>query len=286
MPKRWIPRSSSVGNYFSCLQRAAFDRALAQGMLTVEDLGLPERGCDDTKFADYGSRTHEAWQRRYTDTFGTPPPEDGEIEQQWVAASRLFADDLVATRESVELCATRAVEAMPEEWDGLEWVAELDCKPRGLKLTGHIDLIAPNEGLFVDLKTTGRKPDHNRPKPAHLYQIAAYSLMLRHMGIKPTKGYLLYVESIRARWAILCEVDVNSDHFLELEAHLSDFLKYLTSVNLFKHARPNIGAHCTNQFCPYVPICRDKYLPGPGEVVGETTPKKLLAAAAASDATL
>ena len=286
MPKRWNPRSSSVGNYFSCLQRAAFDRALAQGMLTVEDLGLPEKGCDDTKYADYGSRTHEAWQRQYTDTFGSPPPRDEEITEQWVAASRLCGDDLDAVRASVDACAMRAVEAMPEAWDGLEWVAELDCKPKGLKLTGHIDLIAPKEGLFVDLKTTGRKPDHGRPKPAHLYQIAAYSLMLRHMGINPTKGYLLYVESVRARWAILCEIDVNSEHFLELEAHLFDFLKYLTSAQLFKHARPNIGSQCTTQFCPYVSICRDKYLPGPGEIVGETTPKKLLANTASEGSTL
>lgn len=278
MAKRWFPRSSSLGNYFSCLQRAAFDRAIHQGMLDVKDLGLPEQGCHDTKYADFGSRVHHHWQEKITDNFGTADVIGEELEQQWVAASRLCSDDIEATKAAVAASAQQALAAMPNNWLDVDWVAELDCKPKGIKLTGHIDLYCPETGQFIDLKTTGRKPDHNRAKPSHLYQMAAYSLMLKHMGLKVSKGYILYVESVRARWAILCEIDVSSEAFVELEQHCLDFLKYLTSANLFKHARPNIGSHCTAQFCPYTSICRDRYLPGPGEVFGSLDNKALLRA--------
>ena len=268
MAKRWFPRSSSLGNYFSCLQRAAFDRAIHQGLVSVEDLGLPEQGCHDTKYADYGSLVHAAWQSKVAQSFGEAPPTAAKITELSAAACRLTSDDFGFLTESVERAALQAVEAMPSNWRDQTWVAELICKPKGVQLTGHIDLYCGETGQFIDLKTTGRKPDHNRAKPTHLYQLAAYSILLKKMGLKANTGYLLYVESVRARWAVLCEIDCTSEAWLEFEAHCTDFFKYLTSAALFKQARPNIGAHCTSQFCPYTSICRDKYLPGPGQVFG------------------
>ena len=278
MAKRWFPRSSSIGNYFSCLQRAAFDRAIHHGLLNVEELGLPEQGCHDTKYADYGSVVHHAWQSLVASTFGSKEPTIEEQLAMRTAASRLTSDDLELLDDSVNRAAQQARDAMPVNWEGLDWVAELDCKPKGTNLTGHIDLYCGETGQFIDLKTTGRKPDHNRAKPSHLYQIAAYSILLKKMGLKSNTGYLLYVESVRARWAILCEIDCTTPEWLEFEEHIESFLKFLTSAQLFKQARPNIGSHCTAQFCPYASICRDKYLPGPGQVFGSLDNKAPLRA--------
>jgi hypothetical protein len=272
MGKHWTPRSSSIGNYFACTQRAAFDRAIHQGLITIEEIGL-EEGCQDTKYADFGSLCHLAWQQKMNAIFHSPLPTDAEIQRMLAAAAPLTPDVAAA----VEATASAAVAAMAPLAGGTAgWRAEVQLKPRKLPLTGHIDLYDMQRGILVDLKTTSRKPDHNRPKPAHLYQVCAYSLLLKAEGLKATKGYLLYVESVRARWAVLCEIDMTTPAWAEFESQMLSYLKFLKSATLFKLARPNIGAHCQNQFCPYVAACRDHYLPGPGIVTGDDSTRKTI----------
>lgn len=276
MTKHWTPRSSSVGNYFACTQRAAFDRAIAQGLIQIEELGLEAEGCHDTKYADFGSLCHLRWQQLMGTT--PPVPADDELARMVESASALAPDV-----EAAVMATARAAHTAMQDVTTTGWIAELDCKPKGLPLTGHIDLYDPKLGTIVDLKTTSRKPDHNRPKPAHLYQVCAYSLLLEAMGRPANTGYLLYVESVRARWTVLCPIDLTSAAWTEFKEQMRSYLKFLKSAQLFKLARPNIGAHCQNQFCPYVAACRDHYLPGPGVVTGDDSNRKVIGHAMAED---
>lgn len=271
--KQWRPRSSSIGNYFACTQRAAFDRAIAQGLIKVEDIGLEDEGCRDTKYADFGTLCHLQFQKAMGAEIPFPP--DAELEQLIASAQALTPSGHVT--DAILATSTQAVAAMePVGAAPSGWIAELDCKPRSLALTGHIDLYDSDRGVVVDLKTTSRKPDHNRPKPAHLYQMCAYSLLLDAMGLPAHTGYLLYVESVRARWSVLCPIDMTTDAWAEFKSQMLGYIKFLRSAQLFKLARPNLGAHCQNQFCPYVAACRDHYLPGPGVVLGDDSTKKTI----------
>ena len=175
MSKLWKPRSSSLAGYAYCDARALYDRALYEG--TMQPAPAGER---DTKYADLGTLIHAAAQTLAGCVFDGPVPlsdTDGEGTRQLrVSAAKLFNDDQAALMRAVAAAAAAAVSALPAAPDGKPWRAEVRASNRFL--SGHIDLLSHDGTVLIDLKTTSRKPDHNRVKGEHFMQMLAYKFLV------------------------------------------------------------------------------------------------------------
>lgn len=112
----------------------------------------------------------------------------------------------------------------------------------------------------MDLKTTSRKPDHNRMKGEHLAQLVGYKIMVPEAKV----GHILYVDSMKAQWAMLVSVDFTAEPIQEYIKQIFDYLGYLRSKQLMTRCTPRIGSHCQSTFCPHTAVCRDLVLPPPG----------------------
>jgi hypothetical protein len=250
----WTPRSSSLGGYFLCDQRAAFDRAIAEGL-------LPEPPKEPAPYADLGTCMHYALQKRVGAHF--PDGNHEPTGEQRATAATLFAGDKDKLEMQVALTAALAAANMPAAPDGKPWLAESAFKMRGL--TGHIDFLSQDGTQIGDLKTTSRKPDHARIKADHIWQlIAYYHLVKARRKVEPQKAWILYVDSLKAQWALLLWFDFTTEASKELIDHAAAYVKYLRSKRLYKEARPRLGSHCAGSFCPHTASCRDKYIPPAG----------------------
>jgi hypothetical protein len=118
------------------------------------------------------------------------------------------------------------------------------------------------------LKTTSRVPDHQRPKAAHLYQMVSYYDLLPFAigGLKPKKCRLLYVDSGKAAWAMPSDFDFEAEQIRELADMTVKYAKRLRTKAALASAVPNLGPHCAGGFCPYVAVCRDRFVPGAADV--------------------
>jgi hypothetical protein len=254
----WRPRSSTLGAYFGCDFRAAFDRLIHEGKI--------EKPEDQTSpYADFGTCTHYKLQTSIGAVF--PDGNHSPSDEQRANAASLHAngklDDMI---EKVAACARQNLPISP---DGKPWLAEAEFKLR--THTGHIDFLSQDYTVIGDLKTTSRKPDHQRVKADHLWQGVAYKLGVKgRFKVDPQKLWILYVDSLRAQWSMLVWIDLQSEAILELEEHALHYIKYLRSAQLYKQARPRMGSNCSGSFCPHVARCRDRFIPGPAPLV-ETT---------------
>jgi hypothetical protein len=256
----WRPRSSQVGSYFNCDFRAAFDRLIAEGQLEVE----PEVY---SAYADFGTLAHYKLQTSIAAVF--PDGNHAPTPEQRVNAATLHANGkLDEMLENVAACARAALPVSP---DGKPWLAETAFKLPFV--TGHIDFLSQDYSTIGDLKTTSRKPDHQRIKAEHLWQGICYKIGVKgRFKVEPKSLWFLYVDSLRAQWAMLAHVDLMSEPILELEQHVRDYIKYLRSKRLYAQARPRMGAHCSGGFCPHVSRCKDRFLPPPTTII-EAPPK-------------
>lgn len=247
---KWKPRASQIGGYFACGQRAGLDRL-------VHDKVIEPPGCDETSgYAAFGSLCHSRWQDLLGAVRETAEEPDRAASDQ-AAALAHFNGDAAALTAAVEKVAALAVRNTPTLAPGATWRAEVGLKHRDM--TGHIDLLASDGSWMIDLKTTSRKPDHSRPKAAHLYQLAAYAYMLPE---RPARGMLLYVDSTpKAAWALPCGYDLGEEGQRELSQQVEAYARHLRTAGFLRTAVPNLGPHCSGGFCPYVQMCRERYTP-------------------------
>jgi hypothetical protein len=256
----WRPRSSSLGYYLACDFRAAFDRLIDMGKLAP----IPQ---EPSAYADFGTCTHYKLQTSvgavFPDGNHAPSP-----EQRAVAAS-LHADGKLD--EMIDRVAACARAALPVSPDGKPWLAETGFKLPFL--SGHIDFLSQDYSTIGDLKTTSRKPDHQRVKAEHLWQGICYKIgVRRRFKVEPKNLWYLYVDSLKAQWAMLVHVDLHSEPMREMEQHALEYIKYLRSARLFAQAKPRMGAHCSGGFCPHISRCKDRFVPPPTTIIEAPAP--------------
>lgn len=254
--REWKPRASVLGSYFSCDYRAAMDRAVFYG-----DIERIEQG-SDSKYADFGTLCHWRTQELLDATF--PERAEPPTIEQVNSASKLHGGDASVCREMVERVAERA--AIRLSTVGSDWLAETEWDLPFL--SGHIDFLSRDHNVIVDLKTTSRKPMYSRPKPAHVYQMVSYYIL---SGKRAQSGHLLYVDSAKAGWTVMCDIDYTATAMQDLVSHTEQYIQYLRSNELPKRCVPHLGAHCREEFCPYIEQCRDVYVPAPGVLDEDST---------------
>ena len=89
-------------------------------------------------------------------------------------------------------------------------------------------------------------------------------------GVWAKRGLVLYVSS-RSDWVLPCPVNFETPENAEWTVHVMQYLKYLSSAALFKYAVPRMGDHCSEEWCPYRNICKNKTIPPPGTMHGLNT---------------
>lgn len=271
----WYPRPSSMGYYFSCDYRAALDRAVYEGIAPPEATKhFAAKQAAPSPNADLGTCIH------YTmfdgmgcefDKNQAPTPE------QWANASLLFGSDLDRTRKAAFASASLAASHLPK---GRKWRAEVRAKNRWTQ--GTIDLLTDNDDELWDLKTTSKPPLGGSIKAPHLYQLITYQWLRNKTP--PKRGGIVYVDAISASWGCGIPVNFEDEAMIELTEHVMQYTKYLRSNRLFAHAVPRIGSHCSDDWCPYISICKSRFLKSLSSGMSKSQP--LPTASAPSIATL
>jgi hypothetical protein len=269
--KPWRPRASGMGAYHACERRAWYDKGIHDGT-------IPATGDNaSSPYADLGSLIHPKAQTILGCTFPNGHQEElGETRDLMRAnASQLFKGDMSALDRAVDKGGRWAAACMVGTFGPIGWLAELECEVEAMK--GHIDFMSKDGQIIVDLKTTSRKPDHNRMKPGHLIQLLMYYMV---SGKKAKYGYILYTDSMSATWSIMsAPVDfqrpVIQDYLQALEQKI-DYLRAMDTTAVDITPRP--GFHCQGDFCPYTTECRDSIIPPAGHVLfnpddGSAAPK-------------
>jgi hypothetical protein len=178
------------------------------------------------------------------------------------SAKALFKGDVYRMQERMKKVSALAQEVCPAPPAGSKWLAETHYKlPH---LSGSIDFISSCGTSIGDLKTTSRKPDKDRIKSSHLYQILCYDILARSTGKSPTHGWVLYVGSM-TDWTLLVPFRLDTPEMDQMREHITKYLHYLRSARLKRNAVPRFGPHCEGDFCDHVGICRDRVVPPPGE---------------------
>jgi CRISPR/Cas system-associated exonuclease Cas4 (RecB family) len=267
----WRSRASGLGAYLLCDARAAFDRAIEEGLLVLEPVAQATvaEAKKSSPYADFGTCAHFHLQ----DGLGCRFPADSKLfaptPDELENAAGLFSGDTAVRDDMIRQVALLAARHMPAAPDGKPWLSEHKYEMPDIQ--GHIDFVSQDSSVIVDLKTTSRPPDNNRPKPEHIVQLCAYYLLVEHKtGVKPKKGVLLYVSS-QAQWALSCELDFTDQEMLDYIDSIAKYARYLRSKHLYEFATPRIGKHCSDNWCPYRAICKDKVMPPSGTLVEGTT---------------
>jgi hypothetical protein len=248
-----------MGGYVSCDHRAALDRLVAEGKIA------PSTDAGSSPYADLGVCIHYNLQVRLGAVFpeGHQTPVE-ELVKATANASQIFKGDIEATRAQVERCSLFAAQCMPPTMDNKPWLAEASFS-EGLDVPGHIDFLSQDGAIIVDLKTTSHKPEKNRIKAGHLIQLLMYYVA---SGRKARYGYILYIDSTKAEWAILSKVvDFNSPELQVYVTQLTHYAAYLRSPELLHMALARPGTHCVGEFCPHQARCRERLIPQPSEVL-------------------
>lgn len=266
----WRPRASNLGAFIACDQRAAFERAIAEGtiVLTPEAQAAVEEAKKSSNYADFGTCAHFHLQDGLRCVFPSDSKDHAPAPEEFANASTLFGGDTAATELAIRECALLGARHMPPSPDGKPWLTEAEFKTADL--SGHIDFLSQCLSVIGDLKTTSRPPEGNRVKPEHLIQLCAYYLLiLWTKGVQAQKAFVLYVSS-KADWAMIVWVDFQTPEMQEYIASVARYVKFLRSKGLYDAAVPRIGKHCSDGWCPFKALCRDKLQPPPGEMVAGT----------------
>lgn len=266
----WRPRSSKVGYYMQCTERAWLDRRINEKALTFADLGLPDDAEQKSSApADFGTVAHWTLQCALragfpADGVFTPTAWDDAVAlskrpapEVWTSGAKLFKN--AALMESTLRKITAAgVTRLPRK--GAKWLAEAGFDV-GI-LTGHIDLLTDDFEDIVDIKTTGTAPVGGKVKPSHLWQLVAYAVgVLGSTGVMPKRGHILYIHN-RGDW--ICRS--NPVEFTpELTGFLVQRIKAVTGEHASLLRAPAFGAAC-DDFCSYVPHCH-RHLPRGAHVI-------------------
>lgn len=257
----WTPRSSAMGGYMQCDLRAAFDRLDMEGALALgpADRAAVEAARASSPYADLGTCEHFELQDGLRCLWaGNDPLRHRPLPEQYENAAKLFSGDLSQTMTVIRTVAAYAAKYVPASPDGKPWIAER--KFASPWMTGTIDFLAQDASVFGDLKTTSRKPAGGKPKWVHVVQMTAY-----HLLTGAEQGWILYVDAQRASWALLSWVDFRTEAMQEFAAQVRSYAEHLQSLHFTSVAIPRLGDHCSDNFCPYRGICRDRYQPAAGE---------------------
>lgn len=268
----WRPRPSSIGAFVDCDYRAAYDRAISEDpqVLTQMHAETQQAVGSTSPFADLGTCIHFHLQDGLRCEFpGGDPTKHAPTLEQRTNAARLFNNDFTILDQKIRESATLAAHHLPKPSDGKPWLAEIELRDAAnLTKPGHIDFLSQDWDELWDLKTTSKPPAHMRLKPPHLHQLLTYRRCAKN---KPRRGGILYVDSLRASWALAIPIDFTSPEMLEMAEHTVEYTKFLRSTQLAKRAVPRIGTHCTENFCPYVADCKNRFIP-PSMKIHETSP--------------
>lgn len=248
----WRPRASSSGYYWSCSQRAAFDRGISEGMIdeSVKDDKGPKA------YAALGTLEHFRLQDGMRAVFPGPSKDFAPTQEEIDSALTLFKGDMAAMNACVDASARAALAHVPKLPDGVHWLAEPTVDGGEYCPPGHIDLISSDGLLICDLKTTSKKV--TRMKRAALIQLGAYCL-----ATGARKAVAIYVDSMGGNWCTPIPVDFSegSESALVLEL-IPKLVKYWRGPELYDTAYPGLlGEECGNDFCPFTKVCRDAILP-------------------------
>jgi hypothetical protein len=145
---------------------------------------------------------------------------------------------------------------VPKLPEGVYWLAEPTVDGGEYCPPGHIDLIASDNSIICDLKTTSRKV--TRMKRAALIQLGAYCL-----ATGARKARAIYVDSMGGSWCTPIDVDFTEggESALVLE-QLPKLVEYWRGPTLYDTAYPMLlGDACGDDFCPYTKACRDAITP-------------------------
>ena len=247
----WRPRASSSGYFWSCSQRAAFERGVAEGSLDAsvrEDNGAKPN-------AALGTLIHFRLQDGMRAKFPGPAKDFAPTEEERAAALTLFGSEADLDK-AVDAAARAALALVPKLPEGVHWLAEPTVDGGEFCPPGHIDLLASDNSIVVDLKTTRIKP--TRIKRGAVIQLGAYCL-----ATGARKALAIYVDSLKASWAVPIEVDFNEgqDAALVLEM-LPKLVAYWRGPTLNDTAYPQLlDSTCSDDFCPYTRVCRDSIVP-------------------------
>lgn len=259
----WKPRASQVGSYVMCDARAAWDRAIYEGLIP----STPEidEAKKSSKFADLGTWAHFVLMDGLRCVFPGPPAmHEPTNEQKKNVEDGFFSGNTAAAYTHVRAIATLAARELPKPADGKPWLAESEWETDWSR--GHIDFLSMDHQEVWDLKTTSKPPAHQRIKSEHLYQLATYA---RFAGCK--RGGILYVDSREASWAVAIPIDFTSPEMVRLSEQTEDYCRYLMSDELYAKCMPRFGTHCSDGFCPFKSECRDKHIP-PSTKIHESQP--------------
>ena len=259
MSTKWKPRSSQLGGYLNCSYRAAFDRALAEGLMELEpkEAEVVAAARVSSPAASFGTWAHFVLQDGLGCEFEGGREAHKPAPEVVVSATSIYANDFEATAAAVRQCATIAAKHMPIPKDGRPWLAEASCTTSFL--SGHLDFLSQDRLHVVDLKTTSRMPTNGKAKAEHIAQVCgAYPLLVfERFGIMPTTATILYVDS-GAGWACPVTIDLTTKERVQYIQQTKDYAQFLRSKGLFKMTMPVLGPHCSDGWCPYRSICADR----------------------------
>jgi len=264
---KWKPRASGMGSYLACNYRAAFDRAIHEGLFTLEKEAKAEIAGKkvSSPYAAFGTWAHFYLQDALRCEFDGGREKHLPTDEDKQGAAALHGGDLAATESAVRHVATNAAKHMPLPRDGRPWRAETACSARYLQ--GHLDFLSQDFLDIVDLKTASRKPPGDRPKPEHIAQVCgAYpALVHEQFGVWPERAHILYVGS-DGLWAMLVTIDLQTEERKQYIQQTIDYCNFLRSKTFMGIAMPNLGSHCSDMWCPYTSLCKNKLMPAPSEV--------------------
>jgi hypothetical protein len=180
------------------------------------------------------------------------------------SAIELFSGDADACEAAIRQCATIAAKNMPIPADGQLWRAEASCS--GRVLSGHLDFLSQDCKIVVDLKTTSRKPPHGQAKAEHIAQVAgAYPYLVNErFGIMPDTAVILYVGT-DGTWVLPVVIDLRTPERQDYIRQIGEYATFLRSKPFMTVTMPVLGPHCSDMWCPYRAICKDRISPPQSE---------------------
>lgn len=264
--KPWRPRASSLGYFWLCTQRAAFDRGIAEGVFKPEI-----RDDSPSKpYASLGTVIHFYLQDGLRARFPGPSKDYAPTTEEVTDAAKLFGGDTVSLMRAVESSARAAAAHMPALPTGVHWRAEVAVDAGPHLAPGHIDFLSSDGSIIVDLKTTRTKPYGGRMKREALVQLTNYA-----MNAGASWGRAIYVDSMGGSWCTPIDIDWTKEETQVIQQEIPRLVKRLTDPSLYDTAYPGpLDDSCGDMFCPYTRVCRDAIVP---RAASEFTRKEPLA---------
>jgi hypothetical protein len=188
-------------------------------------------------------------------------------KKTWADAASLWRGNEEQCRQQVREAATLGASKIPPLTGGEVWQAEDEWENDFC--TGHTDFMRSDRKVGGDLKTTAKPPKGGWIKTEHLMQMTGY-----HLLTAMERCWVLYVDSMKARWVNLVWIDFTTDGMKFYAEQVEAFCRFLMSDKLLDVAHPNLGDHCVYSWCRYKHDCYSKIIPPPGSLYNKTLARK------------